>query len=348
VAAQLIKGNEAVIKAALLAGCRSFYGYPITPASEIAEAAAKYFPLAGGTFVQAESETAAINMVLGASATGERTMTASSGPGISLMQEGISYIAGMELPCVIADVMRAGPGLGNLGPEQSDYNQMVKGGGHGSYHNIVYTPASAQEMCDLTRKAFDVADRFRTPVVVLADGVIGQMMEPVEFPAEPAAPRRPDWAVRGDAATRRNVLTSIYLSYDELERHNVALMAKYARAHAELQESDGYLLDDADIVVIGYGIVARVLRSAVEQARKDGIRCGLFRPITLWPFPERELETVGARARSFLVVELSDGQMLHDVRLTLGKSRRIEFHGRHGGNVPTCREIVDRLEMLHA
>jgi pyruvate/2-oxoacid:ferredoxin oxidoreductase alpha subunit len=254
----------------------------------------------------------------------------------------------MELPCVIVDVMRAGPGLGNLGPEQSDYNQMVKGGGHGSYHNIVYAPASAQEMCDLTQEAFDVADRFRGPVVVLADGVIGQMMEPVEFPIEPTIPRRHDWAVRGDAETRRNVLTSIYLSYEELERHNVALIAKYERARAELQEWDGYLLDDADIVVIGYGIVARVLRSAVEQARERGIRCGLFRPITLWPFPEHGLESVGASARSFLVVELSDGQMLHDVRLTLGKSRRVEFYGRHGGNVPTCQEIVERLEMAHA
>ena len=188
---QLIKGNEAIVKGALLAGCRSYYGYPITPASEIAEAAAKYFPRAGGTFVQAESETAAINMVYGAAAAGERTMTGSSGPGISLMQEGLSYLAGSELPCVIADIMRGGPGLGNIGPEQADYNQMVKGGGHGNYHNIVYAPAFAQEMCDLTMKAFEVADRYRNPVVVLADGCIGQMMEPVEFPVRPVAPPRP-------------------------------------------------------------------------------------------------------------------------------------------------------------
>ena len=347
-AAQLIKGNEAVVKAALLAGCRSFYGYPITPASEIAESAAKYFPLAGGTFLQAESETAAINMVLGAAATGERTMTGSSGPGVSLMQEGISYIAGSELPCVIVDIMRGGPGLGNIGPEQGDYNQMVKGGGHGCYHNIVYAPASAQEMCDLTRNAFEVADRFRNPVIVLADGFIGQMMEPVEFPGEVSPQVRHDWAVRGDAETRKNLISSIHLAHEELERHNRKLMAKYDRAREELQESDGHLLDDADVVVVGYGIVARVLRSAVELARERGIRAGLFRPITLWPFPERALRDLVGRVRSFLTVELSDGQMVEDVRLAVGGQRPVGFHGRQGGMVPTPEEIVDRLEQDHA
>ncbi|HXV76976.1 MAG TPA: 3-methyl-2-oxobutanoate dehydrogenase subunit VorB, partial [Candidatus Polarisedimenticolaceae bacterium] len=275
---QLIKGNEAIVKAALLAGCRSFYGYPITPASEIAESAAKYFPLAGRTFVQAESETAAINMVYGAAAAGERTMTGSSGPGISLMQEGISYLAGSELPCVIADIMRGGPGLGNIGPEQSDYNQMVKGGGHGNYHNIVYAPAFAQEMCELTMRAFDVADRFRNPVVVLADGYIGQMMEPVEFPDRGVETSEPDWAVRGDAATRRNLITSIYLDHEKLESHQRKLMAKYARACDELPESRAYRMQGAQIVLVGYGIVGRVLRSVVDLARARGIRAGSIRP----------------------------------------------------------------------
>src|SRR5512134_3662526 len=231
---KLIKANEAVVKAAILAGCRSFYGYPITPASELPEAAAQLMPASGGTFVQAESETAAINMVFGAAAAGELSMTASSGPGLSLMQEGLSYLAGAELPCVIADIMRGGPGLGNIGPEQGDYNQMVKGGGHGNYRLIVYAPAFAQEMCDLTMKAFAAATKYRNPAVVLTDGFTGQMMEPVEFPPKAVAPPDFDWAVRGDAATRPNLVTSIYMAHEELEAHNRKLMAKYARAADDL------------------------------------------------------------------------------------------------------------------
>src|SRR5512134_1833826 len=231
---QLTKGNEAIVKAAVLAGCRAFYGYPITPASEIAEAAALYLPQVGGTFLQAESEVAAINMVYGAASAGVRAMTASSGPGISLMQEGISYMAGAELPCVIADIMRGGPGLGNIAPEQGDYNQMVKGGGHGNYRLIVYAPAFAQEMCDLTMKAFAAAAKYRNPAVVLTDGFTGQMMEPVEFPAEALAPPTFDWALHGDAVTRPNLITSIYMAHEELEAHNRKLMAKYARAADDL------------------------------------------------------------------------------------------------------------------
>jgi pyruvate/2-oxoacid:ferredoxin oxidoreductase alpha subunit len=340
----LIKGNEAIVKAAILAGCRSFYGYPITPASEIAESAARLFPMTGGTFVQAESETAAINMVLGAAVAGERTMTGSSGPGISLMQEGISYLAGSELPCVIADIMRGGPGLGNIGPEQSDYNQMVKGGGHGNYHNIVYAPASGQEMCDLTLKAFEVADRYRNPVVVLTDGYIGQMMEAVEFPRRAQAPPQHDWAVRGDAATRGNLITSIYLDHEKLESHNRKLMDKYARAAAELPQWSLYEMEDAEVVLVGYGIVGRVLRSVVDLARERGVRAGLIRPVTLWPFPAQAIDAAVERAATFLVVELSDGQMVQDVRLAVAGRRPVEFHGRQGGMVPTPDEILARIE----
>jgi len=340
---QLIKGNEAIVKAALLAGCRSYYGYPITPASEIAESAARYFPLAGRTFVQAESETASINMVYGAAAAGERTMTGSSGPGISLMQEGISYLAGSELPCVIADIMRGGPGLGNIGPEQSDYNQMVKGGGHGNYHNIVYAPASAQEMCDLTMKAFDVADAYRNPVIVLADGLVGQMMEPVEFPQVGSPPPCHDWAVRGDAQTRKNLITSIYLDHEKLEAHQQKLMAKYARACEELPEFREYRMDDADVVLVGYGIVGRVLRSTVDLARARGIRAGLIRPITLWPYPFAAIDEAAARADRFLVVELSDGQMYQDVKLAVGGRCPVGFYGRQGGMVPHAEEVLEVL-----
>ena len=342
-ALQLIKGNDALLRGAILAGMRAFYGYPITPASEIAEAAAKLVPASGGTFVQAESETAAINMVFGAAAAGELSMTASSGPGLSLMQEGLSYLAGAELPCVIADIMRGGPGLGNIGPEQGDYNQMVKGGGHGNYRLIVYAPAFAQEMCDLTMKAFAASAKYRNPAIVLTDGFTGQMMEPVEFPAAALAPPRFDWAVRGDAATRPNLVTSIYMAHEELEAHNRKLMAKYARAAAELPEHRGYLLEDAEVCLVGYGIVARVLRSVVDRARREGIKVGLFRPLTLWPYPAQALAEVAGRVKRFLVVELSDGQMVHDVRLAINARRPVGFYGRQGGMVPTPAEVFEVL-----
>ena len=342
-AKMIMKGNDAVVRGAILAGCRAYFGYPITPASEIAEAAAMYMPLVGGTFLQAESEIAAINMVYGAAATGERTMTGSSGPGVSLMQEGFSYLAGSELPCVIADIMRGGPGLGNIGPEQGDYNQMVKGGGHGNYHNIVYAPAFAQEMCDLTMQAFEVADRYRNPVVVLADGCIGQMMEPVEFPERAVAPPRHDWAVRGDAETRRNLINSIYLDHEQLEAHQRDLMRKYARACTELPAFRSYHMEDAEVVLIGYGIVGRVLRSTVDLARGQGILAGLIRPVTLWPFPARAIREAVDRARRFLVVELSDGQMLQDVRLVVNGERPVGFYGRQGGSVPHADEIFEVL-----
>ena len=314
---QLTKGNEAIVKAAVLAGCRAFYGYPITPASEIAEAAARYLPLAGGVFVQAESEVAAVNMLYGGAAAGVRAMSASSGPGISLMQEGFSYLAGAELPCVVADIMRGGPGLGNIAPEQSDYNQIVKGGGHGNYRTLVVAPDSVQEMADLTTWAFDLADRYRNPVVVLADGFIGQMMEPVEFAPPAVVPPPPEWAVLGNAVSRKNLVSSIYLEPDALERHIRKLEEKYQHAERNVVRAECWRTDDADFILVGYGIMGRILKAVVELARARGIRAGLLRPITLYPFPTAQIRELARFAKGFAVVELSTGQMVDDVRLAL-------------------------------
>ncbi len=347
---QLCKGNVAVIKGAILAGCRAYYGYPITPASEIAEAAALYIPQVGGTFLQAESEVAAINMVYGAAAAGIRVMTASSGPGLSLMQEGMSYLAGAELPCVIVDVVRGGPGLGNIAPEQSDYFAMVKGGGHGNYRNLVLAPASVQEMSDFTTLAFELADRYRNPAVVLTDGFVGQMMEPLDLEyREIVAPEKP-WAVKGTPETRNNLISSIYLEPDELENHERELEAKYIRAQQAEPRHETYQTEDAEILLVGYGIVSRVLRSTVEALRKDGVKAGLFRPITLWPYPSQALKEVASLVQKVLVVELSNGQMVEDVRLALGDRVPVEFYGRVGGNVPSVEElhaeVIDRVGAL--
>ncbi len=340
---QLCKGNVAVMKGAVLAGCRAYYGYPITPASEIAEAAALYLPQVGGTFLQAESEVAAINMVYGAAAAGVRVMSASSGPGLSLMQEGISYIAGADLPCVIVDVVRGGPGLGNIAPEQSDYFAMVKGGGHGSYHNIVLAPASVQEMADFTMLAFELADQYRNPAVVLADAFVGQMVEPLDLEyVEARIPEKP-WAVLGTKETRKNLVTSIFLEPNELEEHNRLMEAKYARARQEEPRHEVYQAEDAEVLLVGYGIVSRVLRSTVEEARKDGLRAGLFRPVTLWPFPSKALAEAAAHVQKVLVVELSNGQMVEDVRLSLNGKVPVEFYGRSGGNVPSVEEVQAEL-----
>jgi len=347
---ELIKGNEAIVKGAILAGCRAYYGYPITPASEIAEAAALYLPQVGGIFVQAESEVAAVNMLYGGAAAGVRAMSASSGPGISLMQEGFSYLAGAELPCVVADIMRGGPGLGNIAPEQSDYNQVVKGGGHGCYRNLVLAPASVQEMADLTTLAFDLADRYRNPVVVLADGCIGQMMEPVEFAPCAAAAPPPDahpassWAVLGTAATRPNLITSIYLEPDALERHIRKLEAKYQQAERAEIRYESWRTEDAEIVLVGYGIMGRVLKAVVELARARGIAAGLLRPITLFPFPAAQLRDLARHAAGFAVVELSTGQLVDDVRLALEGRAPVEYFGRVGGNIPSAEEVLAWLE----
>ena len=340
---QLCKGNVAIVKGAILAGCRAYYGYPITPASEIAEAAALYLPQVGGTFLQAESEVAAINMVYGAAAAGARVMTASSGPGLSLMQEGISYCAGSELPVVIVDIVRGGPGLGNIAPEQSDYFALVKGGGHGNYRNLVLAPASVQEMADLTRLAFELADKYRNPAIVMADGFIGQMMEPLDLEYhETNIPERP-WAVCGTAETRNNLINSIYLDPDDLEDHVRKLEAKYIRAAQLETRYETFQTEDAEVLLVGYGITSRVLRSAVEMARREGLRAGLFRPITLWPFPSKALMEVAKKVSRVLVVELSNGQMLEDVRLALNGKLPVEFYGRTGGNVPSVEEVHSQL-----
>jgi 2-oxoisovalerate ferredoxin oxidoreductase alpha subunit len=345
---QLTKGNEAIVKAAVLAGARAFYGYPITPASEIAEAAALYFPRAGGVFVQAESEVAAINMLYGGAAAGVRSMTASSGPGISLMQEGFSYLAGAELPCVIADIMRGGPGLGNIAPEQSDYNQIVKGGGHGNYRTLVLAPDSVQEMADLTTLAFDLAEKYRNPAVVLADGFIGQMMEPVTF-ADPSPIADPaPWAVTGTKESRHNLVSSIFLEPDKLEQHIRKLEAKYVEAERCESRCECWRTDDADLVLVGYGIVGRILKAVVEEARKHGMNVGLLRPITLYPFPTEQIRALARRARAFAVVEMSTGQLRDDVRLALEGRRPVEFYSRVGGNAPSAEEVLAFVERKFA
>jgi len=340
---QLCKGNVAIVKGAILAGCRSYYGYPITPASEIAEAAALLLPQVGGTFLQAESEVAAINMVYGAAAAGARVMTASSGPGLSLMQEGISYCAGAELPCVVVDIMRGGPGLGNIAPEQSDYFAMVKGGGHGCYRNLVLAPASVQEMADLTVLAFELADRYRNPAVVLADGFIGQMMEPLDLEyREIEIPARP-WAVKGTPETRKNVVNSIFLEPDDLEGHIRKLEAKYIRASQLECRWETFHAEDAEVLLVGYGITSRILRSAVEMARREGLKAGLFRPITLWPFPKQALLAAARKVSRILVVELSNGQMVEDVRLAVNGKVPVDFYGRAGGNAPSVEEVHSQV-----
>jgi 2-oxoisovalerate ferredoxin oxidoreductase alpha subunit len=340
---QLCKGNVAVVKAAILAGCRAYYGYPITPASEIAEAAALYVPQVGGTFLQAESEVAAINMVYGAAAAGVRVMTGSSGPGLSLMQEGISYLAGAELPCVIVDVMRGGPGLGNIAPEQSDYFAVVKGGGHGNYRNIVLAPASVQEMADLTTLAFDLADKYRNPAVVLTDGFVGQMMEPLDLEYREIQPPEKLWAVKGTPETRANLVSSIYLETDELEEHQRRMEAKYIRAQEAEPRCELCHTGDAEVLLVGYGIVSRVLLSTVEVLRKEGVKAGLFRPITLWPYPSRALAQVATKVQKVIVFELSNGQMVEDVRLALNGDVPVEFYRRVGGNVPSVAELQQQV-----
>ena len=337
---QLMKGNEAVVKSAILAGCRAFYGYPITPATEITEAAALYMPPSGGVFLQAESEVASINMLYGAAAAGVRVMTSSSGPGISLMQEGMSYLAGAELPCVVVDITRAGPGLGNISSEQGDYNQVVKGGGHGNYHTIVLAPHSVQEMADLTALAFELADRYRNPVVLMADGFIGQMMEPVEFPQTATEPRTPDWAVTGTKESRGNFFTSLVLENDGLEKHQLALEAKYRRVEEHEVRAEEWQTEDAEIVLVGYGIVARILKAVAAEARAEGIKVGVLRPITLYPFPKKNLQRLAKKARVFVVVEMSNGQMVDDVRLAVNGARPVEFFSRVGGNVPSHEEVL--------
>lgn len=339
----LMKGNEAMAEAAIRAGVQAYFGYPITPQSEISEYMARRLPAAGGVFLQAESEVAAINMVYGASGAGARVMTSTSSPGISLMQEGLSYLVGSELPCVVINIMRGGPGLGNIAPSQADYFQATKSAGHGDGRNLVLVPSTIQEAADLTILAFDLADRYRNPVMILGDGYLGQMMEPVAFPeARPPRPA-PSWATTGSGDGPVRLINSIYLEPDALEAHNRHLQEKYRRMRAEVRV-EAYRMDDAEIAVAAYGIAARIARSAVDRARARGHRAGLLRPISVYPFPTEAFAEAAGRVRIFLAVELSAGEMVEDVRLAVEGRTPVRFYGRLGGAVPTPPELQEQIE----
>jgi 2-oxoglutarate/2-oxoacid ferredoxin oxidoreductase subunit alpha len=348
-ARELMKGNEAIAEAAVRAGLQAYFGYPITPQTELLEWMSKRMPELGRAFVQAESELAAINMVYGAACTGARAMTSSSSPGISLMMEGLSYIAGTEVPMVLVDVMRGGPGLGNIAPAQSDYTQIVHGGGHGDYHAIVLAPASVQEAIDMTVLSFDLAEKYRTIAVVLLDGSLGQMMEPAELPEmRPVSTRFPDWAVSGAKGRVRNVLSSIYLQPAEEEAMNLRLLRRWQEIEAAEIRYKGYFLDDAKFIVVGFGSAGRVALSAVRTARAEGIPVGLLRPLTVSPFPSAALAEVSKQAEALLVVEMNSGQMLDDVRLAVGSAVPVEFYGRLGGVIPFPDEVLSEIRLLAA
>ncbi|MCX6094565.1 MAG: 3-methyl-2-oxobutanoate dehydrogenase subunit VorB [Candidatus Bipolaricaulota bacterium] len=342
---QLLRGNEAIAEAAIRAGCMCYFAYPITPQAELLEHMARNMPRLGRTFIQAESEVAAISMVYGAASAGVRTMTSSSSPGISLKQEGISYLAGSNLPSVIVNVVRGGPGLGNIAPSQCDYFQATKGGGHGDYHMIVLGPSTVPEAAQLTTLAFDLADLYRTPVMILADGLLGQMLEPVELPEpiDPASLPRKEWAATGAAGRDPNIILSFDLGPDNLKRMNEALQAKYReirKREIRYEESD---VADADLVIAAYGSTARIAKSALQMARAEGLKVGLFRPITLWPFPYDALRAVADHVDTVLTVEMSAGQMWEDVRLAVAERAKTPFYGEMGGVVPTPRSILNEV-----
>ena len=342
----LMKGNEALSEAAIRAGSTLYFGYPITPQNEVGEYMSRRLPtIPGGAYIQAETEVASINMVYGASSAGRRAMTSSSSPGISLMMEGISYLAGAELPGVIVSIMRGGPGLGNINPEQADYFQATKGGGHGSYRMIVLAPASVQEMADLTVLAFDLSDKYRNPVMVAADGNLGQMMEPVELQESyPNTYDRSGWALTGAKDREGHTITSIYLDADEMEEYIHKLYRKYAEIERAETRFEEFETADAEIVIVAYGIVSRVVRSAVELLRQEGIKAGMVRPITLWPYPTAPIRRLADQAKFFLAVEMSMGQMVEDVKLAVEGLRPVYFYGRSGGNVPTPAEVVAQVK----
>lgn len=338
----LMKGNEAMAEAAVRAGCRAYFGYPITPQNEVSEYLARRMGQVGGAFVQAESEIAAINMVYGAAGAGVRAMSTTSSPGFSLMTEGLSYMVGARLPCVVVNVMRGGPGLGNIAPAQGDYFQATRCLGHGDSHGIALAPSTVQEAVNLVGLAFDLADRYRLPAVILADGILGQMMEPVTLPPAAAPPPPPEWATTGAGASRR-VISSIYLEPEALEAHVLALMETYRQIHEVEQRWEAYEIEDADVVVVAYGTTARVARAAVDRARHEGLAVGMVRPITVWPFPTAAF----ARApRVWLAVEMSAGQMVEDVRLAAAGRAPVEFYGRVGGVVPTPGEIAQVIRSV--
>lgn len=351
----LMSGNEAIAEGAIQAGCCFYAGYPITPQNELTAYMAKHMPEAGGIFIQAESELAAINMVFGAAACGSRAMTSSSSPGISLKQEGISYIAGAELPAVIVNVMRGGPGLGNIWPAQSDYFQATRSGGHGDYHCLVLAPSSVQETYDLMFSAFELADKYRNPAIILSDGMLGQMMEPIVAYGKShmaygnnkplAISHKPKkWALTGCLGRKPNIVKSFYLREGDLEEFNLKLQRKYQIIKQKEQRWEELFLDDAKIILVAYGTMARIARSIVKTLRQKGKKVGLIRPITLWPFPEQAFTQYSKRNTQYLVIEMSYGQMLEDVRLSVNGKNTVEFFGRSGGGVPTEEEIIKKIK----
>lgn len=342
----LMKGNEAVAESAIRAGCKLYFGYPITPQSEIPEYMSRKLPkIPGGAYIQAETEVSAINMVYGATSAGARAMTTSSSPGISLMMEGISYIACAEVPCVIVNIMRGGPGLGNISPEQADYFQVVKGGGHGNYKLVVLAPSSVQEMADLTYEAFDIADNYRVPVMLVAEGNLGQMMEPVEFKEfKTEFIDKSEWALTGIKNNDPKIITSILLDPEIMEKHIHKLYEKYALIEKNEVRSEEYLADDAEIIIIAYGLISRVARSVVDKLRAEGIKAGILRPISLFPFPNEAIKSKIEQVKFFFVCEMSMGQMVEDVRLVVNGAKPVQFFGRCGGIVPTPTEMYDNVK----
>ena len=342
----LMKGNEAIGEAAIRAGCRFYFGYPITPQSEItAYMAKKLLKMKDASFVQAESELAAINMVYGAASTGVRVMTSSSSPGISLMQEGISYIACSEVPCVVVNMMRGGPGLGDIQPAQGDYFQATKGGGHGDYHLIVLAPSSVQELVDLTMDAFDLADKYRNPAMILGDGLLGQMMEAVEFKERPKVdlPSKESWTLVGCKGRKPHRIVSFDLDPSVLEKMNLVINEKYKKLKEHEVRYESINIENADLIIVAYGTVARIVKTVIQKAKKEGINIGLIRPITLFPFPEKIISKTAERIKKFLVVEMSLGQMIEDVKLAVNGKAEVNFYGRCGGIIPTPIEILKEL-----
>jgi 2-oxoglutarate/2-oxoacid ferredoxin oxidoreductase subunit alpha len=342
---KLMKGNEALAEAAIQAKCDAYFGYPITPQSEVLEYLAKEMPPRGGIVMQAESEIASINMIYGASCAGGRVMTSSSSPGISLMQEGISYLCGAELPCLVVNVNRAGPGLGTIQPSQGDYFQATRGGGHGDYRTIVLAPASVQEMSDFVFLGFELADKYRNPVMILSDGAIGQMMEKVTFYDKEIVKQEKPWATTGKSKDReRNFITSLYIKPERMELHNLKLVSKFKEIEKNEVRYQEIMVDDAEYIFIAFGLSARICHKAVNLAREKGIKAGLFRPITLYPFPYARIEELSEKAKLFMSVELNSGQMVDDVRLAVGHKTPVEFYGRMGGMIPSPEEILNNLE----
>lgn len=343
----LMKGNEAIAEAAIRAGCEAYFGYPITPQTEVLEYMSRRMPELGRVFVQAESELGAVNMLYGAACTGARAMTTTSSPGYSLMQEGISYITMSFVPCVIVNVMRGGPGLGNIQPAQADYFQMTKGGGHGDYHLLALAPSTVQETVDLIVEAFDLAEKYLQPVTIIADGLIGQIMEPVAFPEMKEPKRKPQsWALTGAKGRKKNVVTSLYLGAANLEQANLKLQATIQQIRENEVRYAEYMMEGAEIIVVAYGTAGRIVQTAVTQARAEGIAAGLFRPISMFPFPSERLKTIAQEARQILVVELSAGQMIEDVQLATRQRVPISFYGKMGGIVPLPEEVLDEIRKL--